>query len=262
VLAAAGVDLLAMEGIKANSGKDIGKIISNQWRPPITWRHHLVAHGVLCELHVRGFTVYPEAELRRSETLLTKIPDGLAVKGNEVFWIEVENARKTGKAMKTLADALEIVASGQAVNVLGFKPTAALVAYVPSVLDERGYAISHKHRVSAAVAKATKTDITLHWAECTLLGTAGIDNVIFSKERIASDQAGKTLQVLEASGWQNSDDNVLSVSYSGYRGFIWEDEPGTWSFTVEDRSGMPVAGNHVNNISEAKRGVASALAAL
>lgn len=261
VLAAAGVSLLSSEGIIASSGKDIGKITGTEWRAPITWRHDLIAHGVLCELHRLGFTVHPEAELRRHEMRLAKIPDGLAVKGGEVLWLEVENARKTGKAMNTLAEALVIIASGQAAHVLGYRPTAALVAYVPSVLDERGYAISHKHRVSTAVAKATKADIALRWAECSLLGTAGIGSIVFSEERIASDRAGRILKTLEASGWQKGDNDVLSVSYADYRGFIWEDESGTWGFAVETLAEKLVASNYASSIADAKREVASTLAA-
>lgn len=262
VLAAAGVVLLAREGIAANSGKDIGKITGTHWQAPITWRHDLLAHGVLCELHRRGYTVYPEAELRRSNSHLVKIPDGLAVKDQDVLWLEVENARKTGKAMRTLAQALAIVASGQAVAVYGFKPSAALVAHVPSVLDERGYAVGHKQRVSDAVAKAIAADISLHWAECTLLGTAGVGTVSFSKDRIASDRAGKVLQVLEAGGWQQDDAGVLSVSYSNHRAFIWQDEGGNWSFAIETLAGVPVTGDYAQSISEAKRDAACALAAL
>src|SRR5690606_20538176 len=114
----------------------------------------------------------------------------------------------------------------------------------------------------SAVAKATKADLTLHWAECLLLGTAGVGTVTFSTERIASDFAGDILKVLDASGWQKDDDDVLGASYADYKAFIWQDDAGNWSFSVETMEGEPITGNYVDNISAAKREAASQLATL
>jgi hypothetical protein len=262
VLAAGGVDLLARESIGANSGKDIGKIMEAQWQPPTTWRHDLIAHGVLCELHRRGFQVYPETELRRRERRLAKIPDGLAVKDERVLWIEVENARKTGKAMVTLAKALKDVTNGQCDPVLGFKPSAALVAYVPSVLDERGYTLSHKARVVAALQREIRTDITLTWAACELNGTAGIGEITFSTERIASDRAAAILKTMNINGWQADEHGNLWVGYDRYRAFVWQEEDGGWGFEVESRTEKSIKSGYVSNISEAKREAANAIATL
>ena len=105
VLAKAGVRLLAENGIESGSGKSIGKLNGDDWLPPASWRHDLIAHGVLCELHRLGYTVYPEMELRRRASSHPKIPDGFAIKSGEGIWLEVENARKSGKEMHNLADA-------------------------------------------------------------------------------------------------------------------------------------------------------------
>ncbi|WP_332288781.1 hypothetical protein [Aquincola agrisoli] len=34
----------------AASERDIGKLNEGGWMPPLTWRHHLLAAGALCEL--------------------------------------------------------------------------------------------------------------------------------------------------------------------------------------------------------------------
>ena len=105
VLSEAGARVLADEGLLAKSGKNIGKSTDQGWLPPASWAHDLLAAGVLCELHRRGFNIYPEAELRRRAGAQAKIPDGLAVgPDGQVVCLEVERARKSGPQMRKLAD--------------------------------------------------------------------------------------------------------------------------------------------------------------
>lgn len=76
-LATAGVGMLAEHGIWAASGKSIGQTSGQDWTAPVTWKHDLLAHGVLCELFKRGYKVLPEAEIRRRAGSIAKLPDGL-----------------------------------------------------------------------------------------------------------------------------------------------------------------------------------------
>ena len=252
VLAAAGVRLLAEHGVLATTGKDIGKLTEQGWLPPMTWRHDLLAVGILCELHRQGFRVHPEAELRRHGDQGAKIPDGVAVKGAQVLFVEVENARKTGPEMRKLASAVSLAAIGGAPMVASFKATAALVGFVPGALDERGYVISHQERVRRAVEIAAPADFDLHWAECKLLGPAGVGEVRFTSERIKSNRAAAVLLRLDGYGWHTHEDGSVWSSYGEYNVFVWESDAHQWGYSVETKAGAVVGGGHADTIAEAK----------
>lgn len=87
VLATAGVRFLSENGHKSSSGKDLGSIGPEGWRPPASWRHDLIATGLLVALRKRGYSVIPEAALRRLPTDSTKLPDGLAKAPRSDVWI-------------------------------------------------------------------------------------------------------------------------------------------------------------------------------
>lgn len=261
VLATAGVRLLAENGIAAGSGKDIGRFTDDGWLPPASWRHDLIAHGVLCELHRRGYHVYPETELRRRAEGYPKIPDGLAVKDGEAIFLEVENARKSGYELRKLADALSIVASGQAASIAGFKPNVAMVAFLPSAIDERGYNLSHQARVRNAIQAVAKNDLSIYWAKCKLLGSAGVGQVEIQKELLGADRASRVLNILEASGWHPHKAGGRYSSYNKHIAHIWEDDHG-WCYSINTFDGQHVKANHAANFTDAKRQAASVLAQL
>jgi len=153
VLALRGVRLLAEQGIVARTGKDFGETKGQHWCPPITWRHDLFATQILVHLYLQGFDVYPEAQIRREAGHLQKFPDGLAYRaGDQVIWLEVEHARKTGRSMSQLAQALCAVSEGTATPILGLKPTSCLVAFAATQRDERGYVLDHQSRLRRAIA--------------------------------------------------------------------------------------------------------------
>lgn len=266
VLATGGVRVLAEHGIEATSGKDVGKLIDNPtwrpplkyeplWLPPLTWRHDLLAAGVLVDLHLRGYKVLPEATIRRHAGNLIKIPDGLAVKDKQVLWLEVESARKTGKAMRDLADALCAVSDKQAAAVLGHRPTHVLVAHTADSKDERGHKLSHRTRIRAAVAEAARKDVNIAWAACTLRGAAGVGAIEYKEERIQSDRAAAILKRME---WRLSaeEEGVWVASYGDRLGYIWEDD-GFWGYQVEGRTG-----GTADSEAAAKRACAAEIASM
>jgi hypothetical protein len=255
VLSAAGVRRLAEFDVTAQSGKDIGQVQAGKWTPPQTWRHDLLAVGVLVELHKNGYTVYPEHQIRRLAGRLVKIPDGLAYLGQEVVWLEAENSRKSGPELRQLAEALGRVARGLAEPVLGLKPTRVMVAFVPGIKDENGHNLSHQSRVRNALAKHCRRDVQLTWARCTICGAAGVGGVVFESEIVRSDRAAAIGLRLDASGWQLRD-GVLESSYSGYTVTVWEDENG-WAFCAE-----PGRAGYADNITAAKRACADDLVRL
>lgn len=255
VLATGGVRLLSEYGVEANTGKDIGKLIDGQWLPPLTWRHDLLATGVLIDLYLRGYEVLPEAHIRRHAGNLVKIPDGLAIKNKTVVWLEVESARKTGKAMRELADALCVVGNGKAAPICGHKPTNALVAYPADLKDERGHALSHRTRVRTAVAEAAKSDVGIDWAACAIRGAAGVGAIKYEREIVQANRAAAILKRLD---WNPNDDGVLVASYGKNTAFVWEDADGLgWGYCINDN-----AGDRADTQAAAKRKCAAALASL
>ena len=262
VLATAGARLLAENNIAAGSGKDIGRFTSASWLPPASWRHDLIAHGALCELHRLGYQVYPEMELRRHAGNHPKIPDGFAVKGSEGIWLEVEHARKSGKEMHRLADALNIAAGGQAASIAGLKPNAAMVAFLPSAVDERGHILSHQTRVRNAIQAVAKNDLSIYWAKCTPIGSAGIGKVDIQQELIGADHTNRILKILNARGWhRNQDSDGMYSTYSKHIAYVWDDEHG-WGYSVETIDGKPIEANRAVDMTAAKRAAASVLALL
>ena len=257
MLSAVGVRALMMHGIRAKTGKDIGTLTQAGWQPPATWRHDLIAHGVLCELHRRGFAIYPEAELRRAITQ-RKIPDGLAVKGTTVIWLEVEQARKSGASMRQLVHALKLAALGQAEPIMGQLPTHVMVAYCPESKDERGHALHHDQRVRHALETWSVTDIPLYWARCTLLGTAGVGTIEIRNETIIADHSRRVGKVLAASGWRTDEDNCLTSNYGPYQVYVWEDD-NSWGWEVT-KDGVTMDGDPAENLSAAKQAAAARIA--
>jgi hypothetical protein len=257
VLANGGVRLLSDYGVEANTGKDIGKLIEGKWLPPLTWRHDLLAAGVLIDLYSKGFEVLPEAHIRRRAGKLVKIPDGLAIKDKTVYWLEVESARKTGKAMRELADALCVVAKGNAAPICGHKPTNALVAYPADLKDERGHALSHRTRVRAAVAEAARSDVLIEWAACTSRGAAGVGAIKYERETVQANRAAAILKRME---WNPSteEEGVLVASYGKNTAYVWEDADGLgWGYCINNNPG-----DREETQAAAKRKCAAALASL
>lgn len=262
VLASRGVRLLADEGIAARSGKDIGDIKDGIWQPPWTWKHDLLATQVLCELFRRGYRVLPEPLLRRTAGPLAKMPDGLAIGENQVIWLEVESARKTGPAMRFLAGTLSTIAAGQAAAVCGHNPTHAMVAYLANAQDERGHALNHRARVQRAVAAVARSDVQLTFAECARTGAAGVDRIQFINTTIPADRTSAILKCLDANGWHlNAASGAVEAHYGKSTiAYVWQDDDaGVWYYDAEGDGWIGAAG-YTDSISEAKRRAAALIA--
>lgn len=255
VLSTAGVRVLAEHGIKATSGKDVGQVRGATWTPPAAWRHDLIACGVLVELHKRGYTIFPEHQIRRLSGRLAKIPDGLAVNGPDVFWLEVENARKSGPEMRQLAEALGRVEKGIAEKVLGYAPNKIIVAFAPAAKDEREHKLDHLTRVRNAIAKHNRKTVSLVWAKCQISGAVGVKSVVFENDNIGADRAAAIALKLNVSGWRVNPEGGFMSHYAGQVAQVWEDEDG-WAYMVEEGGAQ-----HAADITEAKRGCAEALVA-
>ncbi len=257
VLSLRGAGLLEVAKITARSGKDIGASNQGRWQAPLSWQHDLIAAGVLANLFESGYQILTERELRQSNSELTKIPDGLAWKSEteEVIWLEVEHARKTGPAMRNLADAICVVSDGQCKLLNQRRPTHVYVAYMKDAADERQYRLDHRQRVSNAVALVAKSDVKLTWAECAMRG-CGVDSIRYEPVVIGADIAGKILTRLNNSGWREQD-GCQESNYGEHLASVWELDAGDWYYSINNGK----AGS-ADSKTEAMRGCAGMLAAM
>lgn len=256
VLATAGARMLTEHGIDAVGGKDWGETQGGVWTPPTTWKHDLLSTCVLVDLYRRGFDVWPELHIKRQAGKCAKLPDGLAIRGDQVVWIETEVARKTGPSLKALATAVCAVAEGTAAPICGSRPTHVMVVFNHEQRDERGHAINHRQRVSRAVAAVARHAVPITWAGGTMR-SAGLESVTYTSDLIEADRAAAILKRLDAAGWQH--ENGLLVSRYGKRRAVVceDDEASCWAWQVDD-----IPAGRVATISEAKRRCAEQLAVL
>lgn len=193
VLSAAGAAYLRTCGhMDAVTGKDWGETRTGDWVAPTTWRHELLALGLLAHLHSDGWQVIPERQLRR-ENRPGKFPDGLAIRGDDVTWIEVENARKSGPNRNQMVEALILASQGEGERLSGQVANRALLAYAVGARDERGYRLDHRHHVIAALARRAPVDVPLLLAELTVTGTAGVGKVAISETNVAAEAVTRRL---------------------------------------------------------------------
>lgn len=258
VLALAGVRLLAEHGYEARTGKDIGTMSETGWTPPHSWRHDLIAAGVLANMAKRGYSVIAEQTLRRIPTKSPKLPDGLlCCPDGQWLWLEVEHSTKTGKNLQQLGKALALAATGEIHEVGGQRCSRAMVAYIDT-RDTRGHNINHKSRVTKAISEQAKEPIEVLFAHCELRG-ASVAKVTITKERIEPGKVFAVLRVMNAHGWKEKDDEpgVMYSMYSQYIAYVWPAEEGLYGYQIEGFDG-----NYAASVSEAKKACATKILAL
>lgn len=257
VLAEPGVRLLRNEGVEACSGKDIGETKAGVWIAPANWKHDVLSAGVLAFLYEQGYEIIPERQIRKHNPTLNKVPDGLAWpkdKPAQGIWIEVESARKSGKNMQELSNALCRISRENSVLLSGVKPVKAIVAFVADTTDERNYQLNHRARVTAAIRRTATHDVTVNWVICTLLG-CGVSNIRFEEERIVVALTEQLMKVMRDITWTEEGAGVCSAHYGDRRFHIWEDETMGWSYQLNEESAM-----QANSRADALRGCAQLLA--
>ncbi len=163
VLAAGGVRFLLEREIPSKSGKDWGKMEDGKWTPPREWVHHLMANMFLVAAKMQGYAINPEHQIR-SEGATGKIPDGIYFDDDNVFVIEVEHHRKTGKNMEAVADSV-IKTANQLLNGYGFRKSHPVLVYPKVSKDERNYKISHETRLINAITKKAQDDFKVELKE-------------------------------------------------------------------------------------------------
>lgn len=229
-LSAAGARLLRAESdVDAVSGKDIGTRTPSGWLPPATWRHDVLAAGVLGQLARRGCEVLAEPQLRRMESKPAKWPDGLvklpptATEPTRWAWLEVEQSRKSGPQMKAMAQALHRVCSPLGVSFAGRHVTCVLVAYPDAVFNEFGHRLDHPRRVENAIAEAGKESLSLHFLKCAMSGV-GVTGFEDRRVCIPPNKALAILKRLDKGGWTLNEKGERTATQGSDCAFVQERE--------------------------------------
>lgn len=184
VLAAGGVKFLNENGINSKTGKDWGSIKNGEWSPPTEWKHHVITNSFLCYLKSRSLSIVTENELRKNGAT-GKLPDGIFFSGENAFWIEVENHRKSGQKMAAMCQ--KIIELKIKEQIFRGKKLIPAIVYQKNSVDERGYAINHKERVINAIKSIAKVDLSLRFICVELIGLT----VNSHKEELVSIESDK-----------------------------------------------------------------------
>lgn len=260
VLSEAGARLLRdYADMDAKSGKDWGETRGAMWVPALTWKHDLIATGVLAELSKRGYEIRTERELREAEPKRSAVPDGLAWRQGDTIWVEVEHARKSGPKMRFLALKLSQISDPDGAMIADRRVTTAMVVYrAEGTEDERGFRVDHRSRVSSAISEYAKHPVQLTWAAYEPAG-AGLGAIELRKDVIYPNPALALVKRLE---WEHTPDTAecsesWEAAYNGWLACIWiePEHSNQMYWQIEDvDSAIPV-----DSISEGKLACAARL---
>ena len=259
VLSAAGAAYLRACGhMDAVTGKDWGETRAGDWVAPRTWQHELLTLGLLAQLHTEGWQVIPERQLRR-ENRPGKFPDGLAIRGDDVIWIEVENARKSGPHRNQMVEALILASQGEAEQLSGQVANHAMLAYATNARDERGFRLDHRSRVMAALARRAPVDVPLMLAELTVTGTAGVGEVAISETNVAAEAVTRRMASIDWA-FQAAVADFYAYEFFRANGLEYRHGDGDCSRWWSIRDGeREVAAADVESAEEARRALVSKL---
>lgn len=235
---------------KPKSGKDLGTLTDKFWNPGLTWRHDLIAQGVLIDAEIKGYKTYSEKETNGWKIDIPKQPDGLIVipaEGSDaeyVIWLEVENARKSGKNMRVLAEA--VIFANQKIKIGNYVTDIAAIAFDENSLNEAGHRIDHKQRVSNAVATKAKAPVPIYWLNAKTRGP-GVYYVEYSKDEIADETWRRVADQIE----QKYEDTPSGLQAHYWHYFIRIDKNIVYVTNIETDVMNWV--KDCKNLSEAKR---------
>lgn len=202
VLSSKGAELLKEIGLDAKTGKDIGSVNRDEWKPPATWKHDLLSAGILSICHKMGHEIFPEMKLRRGNPNTNKIPDGIIKWKNPNgailrTWLEVEASRKSGsKYGDALAKAVIDTMNEKGEELSEIRCNYVMIAFNPDQICERGYSLDHKTRIKSKIEKLTKKDIKVPFLELKLTGL-GVSGFKIVNEKIESNEIARAAAGLD-----------------------------------------------------------------
>lgn len=164
----------------ARAGTRYGEIRHGTWLPPASWKHDLWAVGVLFLLREQhGFEVLPESQLRQLEPTADKHPDGLLIDASGCTWLEIENARKTGKNRMRMLQAVVLAArSNASVNYPNLPAFFSAIIAVPAdAKDLHGRKIHHEENITRQITTiGVKAKTTIVFCTMYLKGV-GVEKI-------------------------------------------------------------------------------------
>lgn len=206
--------------VRTRSGKDWGEQVKREdrtgavrwvWEPPRVWRHELLQASLAAWLrrNYPTWVLYPERLLRRPNSD-DRVPDLLVIAddypgGARTFWCEVENARKSGQLMHTMARTLIDVAT-RGRTIRGLRATHAMLAFVVEQRDERGNRLRHGSRVRAAIQAHAEADVPIMVAPLEVNDATGATEVIRAGWGMTKLPADAEVRELKALHWETCDD--------------------------------------------------------
>lgn len=200
VLSEKGAAFLKKAGIGyAESGSSWGRITNDQWRPGKNWRHDLACTRLSISLSRHGHLITTERQIRaeHADEKPRKWPDLISIKDGETFWIEVESARKSGENLDDLAQAIIDLTFNRTTELLEVDASPVIAYQVDARDTTTGHHIDHLLRVKNAVARLTRTALTL---KCFALD----NNYFLVKEslvEIEPDSIRNIIRKLDQRGW-------------------------------------------------------------
>lgn len=233
-----GAQLLKAQGIYARTGRSLGSLKNGNWTPPADWQHHLLTLNVMSDLHRQGFTLITEEEIRAAHSRLAKIPDGLAIKGGTIYWLEVENARKTGRPLTQLATTFARITANDGPVINGMRANKIIVAYLENDQDDRGHALNHAVRIKNALQRVSPYDVPLCWAVCHDQ-SHDVGHIEWREEVIESSHAERIFIKMKQTGWRIAQGDVHTNTFHQWRAYVWEmpDEQ-LWYAQINDETAV------------------------
>jgi hypothetical protein len=226
VLSRKGVSFLQVEGIEARNGKNWGKTESGIWFPTKWWRHDLIVAGILSIAQEKGAKIIPENQIRRENPGIVNIPDGLIITKNNIYWLEVESARKSGDKMNKMVGSLIMIARNEGPILSGVRPNTPAVGFLSNAQDERFFKINHEIRVFEAIKRKALSDIELDLFVCE--GTIGVDQFIHKKKQVEADEITRNMKRWDWKKQRDCDGCIVGKSL----GLVAEIKP------TEDENGL------------------------
>lgn len=175
-----------------SSGKDWGYVDEVGWHPPKSWKHDLLAVGVLSHMKTlsNNVEVMNERLLRSREPEARKHPDGITVLRERGFsvWLEVEHTRKSGRNLIQLVEAVVLASRKKPMHVYDGLHDAPIslgcIAIDANATDERGYKLNHWSRIETAILKRRiqgPVQLLIAWMK---LKGVGVESVEFELKTV------------------------------------------------------------------------------
>lgn len=253
--------------VQAKSGKDFGETSGSMWQPPKVWKHDLLATSFIAHRlpEIMGFI--SEKQFKKAYPYVAKVPDALIVESNnEITWIEVEHARKSGLVgMQLMAKTIVSHLTNES-HFFDRPCTKVGIAYPADSIDDRGYAINHRKRVTEAIKlqlnEGQSVEVSFYELQLRSGAVIGYEEKVARIEHDSLRGYKASLEVIETD--EETGTMYLEIGLPWHTGCIEPQPDGfNWSVFLDRENPVPSHVDEKNGLgftstlSEAKREIAS-----